>query len=63
MGEIVHPTIEDFVLMILQFVESRPGLTMAAIWMVFYACSFPGDNESDNFRARINPTRDGANVC
>ena len=28
-GEIVHPTIEDFVLMILQFVESRPGLTMA----------------------------------
>ena len=98
-GEIVHPTIEDFVLMILHFVGSRPGLTMAdvdlwktdlkgaytlmsfkptywrrnwryndnilmrTIWMVFNACSFPGDNESDNLRARINPARDGANVC
>ena len=30
-GEIVHPTIEDFILMIIGFVERQPGLTMADV--------------------------------
>ena len=50
-GEIAHPTIEDFILMIVDFVEKRPGLTMADVdlWKTdlkgaYMLMSFKADN-------------------